>query len=56
MVPRCPPVAEYVASIEQPCTQLKQREAEELRGEAEDHSKEDTTPPNTTSQEKNIKY
>ena len=33
VVPRYPPVGEYIASIEQACTQLKQGEAEELRGE-----------------------
>ena len=33
VVPRCPPVGEYIASIEQACKQLKQGEAEELRGE-----------------------
>ena len=44
VVPRCPPVAEYIASIEQACTQLKQGEAEELKRGDEDHSKEDTIP------------
>ena len=33
VVTRYPPVAEYVASIEQACTQLKQGKAEELREE-----------------------
>ena len=33
VVPRYPPVGEYIASIEQACSQLKQGEAEELRGE-----------------------
>ena len=33
MVPRSPPITEYVASIEYVCTILKQGEAEELRGE-----------------------
>ena len=33
MVPRCPPVGEYISSIEQVCSQLKQGEAERLRGE-----------------------
>ena len=32
VVPRNPPIAEYIASIEQVCTTLKQGEAEELRG------------------------
>ena len=33
VVPRCLSVGEFIASIEQVCTQLKQGEAEELRGE-----------------------
>ena len=33
VVPRCPPVGEYIASIEQACSQLKQGDAEELKGE-----------------------
>ena len=32
VVPRCPSVCEYIASIKQACTQLKQGEEEELRG------------------------
>ena len=33
IVPKSPPVGKYIASIEQACSQLKQGEAEELRGE-----------------------
>ena len=33
IVPKSPPVGEYIASIEHACSQLKQGEAEELRGE-----------------------
>ena len=33
MVPRSPPVTEYVVVIEQACSKLQQGEAEELRGE-----------------------
>ena len=33
VVPRSPPVTEYVAVIEQACSKLQQGEAEELRGE-----------------------
>ena len=33
LVPQCPPVGESMASMEQVCTQLKQGEAEDLRGE-----------------------
>ena len=32
IVPKEPPVIEYVAAIEKACQQLKQGEAEELRG------------------------
>ena len=33
IVPKSPPVGKYIASIEQACSQLKQGEAEEPRGE-----------------------
>ena len=33
IVPKVPPVVEYVVAIEKACQQLKQGEAEELRGE-----------------------
>ena len=33
VVPRTPPIKEYIAAIEQACTALKQGEVEELRGE-----------------------
>ena len=33
IVPKPPPVAEHIASIENSCSQLRQGEAEELRGE-----------------------
>ena len=33
IVPKSPPVGEYIASIENACSQLRQGEAEELRGE-----------------------
>ena len=33
VVPRSPPITEYVAAVEQACLKLKQGEAEELRGE-----------------------
>ena len=33
VVPRSPPVTEYVAAIEHACSKLQQGEAEELRGE-----------------------
>ena len=33
IVPKSPPVDEYIASLENACSQLRQGEAEELRGE-----------------------
>ena len=33
VVPRCPPVGEYIVAIEHACNQLQQGKAEELRGE-----------------------
>ena len=33
VVPRIPPVGEYIAAIEHACNQLQQGKAEELRGE-----------------------
>ena len=33
VVPRCLPIGEYIATVEQVCKQLKQGEVEELRGE-----------------------
>ena len=33
LIPRSPPITEYVAGIEQMCSKLQQGEAEELRGE-----------------------
>ena len=33
IVPKCPPVGKYIASIEHACSQLKQGEVEELGGE-----------------------
>ena len=44
VVPRCPPVGEYIASIEQACSQLKQGEVEELRGEIKAILKKDKIP------------
>ena len=43
-VPKSPPVGEYIASIENACSQLRQGEAEELRGGNKYHTKEDSTP------------
>ena len=44
IVPKSPPVGEYIASIENACSQLRQGEAEKLRGEIKTHTKEDPTP------------
>ena len=45
MVPRSPPVTEYVAVIEQACSKLQQGEAEELRGEVKSIIKKTYSPP-----------
>ena len=44
VVPRSPPVTEYVATIKQACTALRQGEAEELRGEVKATIKEIQPP------------
>ena len=44
VVPRNPPITEYVAALEQACTKLKQGEAEELRGEIRAVMKKIHTP------------
>ena len=50
IVPKSPPVGEYIASIEHTCSQLKQGEVEELRGEIKTILK--VHPPSQTSPEK----
>ena len=54
IVPKVPPVIEYVAAIEKACQQLKQGEVEELRGEIKSIIKK-IHPANLTSQKKNTK-
>ena len=44
VVPRSPPITDYIAAIKQACTVLKQRKAEELRGEVKAIIKK-TQPP-----------
>ena len=51
VVPRSPPITEYVAAIEQVCSKLKQGEAEELRGEVKSIVKKTCKPPNITKEE-----
>ena len=50
VVPRSPPITEYVAAIEQVCSKLQQGEAEELRGDIKSIIKK-THPPNITKEE-----
>ena len=50
VVPRSPPITEYVAAIEQACSKL-QGEAEELRGEVKSIIKKTHNPPNITKEE-----
>ena len=45
MVPRSPPITEYIAAIEQACSKLQQGEAEELRGEVKSIIKKSCNPP-----------
>ena len=47
VVPRSPPITEYIATIEQACTALKQGKAEELSREVKAIIKK-TQPPSTT--------
>ena len=54
IVPKVPPVVEYVVAIEKACQQLKQGEVEELRGEVKTIIKK-IQPPDPTSQKKNTK-
>ena len=51
VVPRSPPITEYVAAIEQACSKLQQGEAEELRGEVKSITKKTHNPPNITKEE-----
>ena len=53
MVPRSPPVTEYVAAIEHACSKLQQGEAEELREEVKTIIKKTYNPqPNITREER----
>ena len=51
VVPRSPPITEYIAVIEQACSKLKPGEAEELRGEVKTIIKRSCNPPNITREE-----
>ena len=51
IVPKSPPVGKYIASIENACSQLRQGEAEELRGEIKAILKK-IQPPSQISPEK----
>ena len=53
VVPRSPPIIEYVAVIEQVCSKVQQREAEELRGEVKSIIEKTHNPPNITKEEMN---
>ena len=53
IVPRVPPIGEYVTAIEQVCNQLEQGKAEELRGEVKKALKNVHPPrPNLSKREK----
>ena len=51
VVPRSPPITEYVAAIEQACSKLQQGEAEELRGKSNPSLRKHIMPPNITKEE-----
>ena len=53
VVPRSPPVGEYIAAIEHACNQLQQGKAEELRGEIKSVLKKNQVPKhNITGEER----
>ena len=53
VVPKSPPIAEYIAAVEQACSRLQQGEAEELRGEVKSIIKRSRNPPpNITREER----
>ena len=53
VVSKSPPIAEYIAAIEQACSKLKQGEAEELGGKSNLSSRGHATPPpNITREER----
>ena len=53
VVPRSPPITEYVAAIEHACSRLQEGEAEELRGEVKIIIKKTYNPsPNITMEER----
>ena len=52
MVPRSPPITEYVAVIEQACSKLQQGDAEKLKGEVKSIIKKTCNPPNITREER----
>ena len=52
ITPRCPPIGEYIAAVEQTCQNLVQGEAEELRAEVKAVLKKIHSPkPNITKEE-----
>ena len=55
VVPRSPPVGEYIVAIEHACNQLQQGKAEELRGEIKSVLKKIQAPKhNITSEERKV--
>ena len=52
ITPRCPPIGEYIAAVEQTCQNMAQGEAEELRAEVKAVLKKIQPPkPNITKEE-----
>ena len=52
VVPRSPPITEYIAVVEQACSKLQLGEVEELRGEVKSIIKRSCNPPNNTREER----
>ena len=56
VVPRSPPVGEYIVAIEHACNQLQQGKAEELRGEVKSVLKKIQAPKhNITGEERKVR-
>ena len=54
MIPKNPPIIEYIAAIEKACTSLQLGKVEELRGEVKDNIKE-MQPPSIILQKKSTR-
>ena len=55
VVPKNPPIMEYIAAIEKACTSLQPGKVEELRGEVKANIKKMQPPPSTILQKKSTR-